>query len=106
MTESAEGYFLVAFAINAVSPDRAQTEWTVAALGTDGNWYQWDGAIIHPFHTIPIEHPAPPIPDGWIEHIQEIAGRDMSHAAPTVSLIEALGIKAKPQPSLPIPRRF
>lgn len=98
---SAEGYFLIAHAVNAISSDRARVEWEVASETTDGRWVTNEGMEVYPFYTQPITTPTPAIPEGWIEHIHTLA--DASRPPP-ISLAEALGIR--PAPSAPIVRRF
>lgn len=104
-----DGYYLCAFAVDCVSLERARVEWTVVAQGPDGNWYDWQGHKIHPFYTVKIKQLDLSIPDGWIEHIQDLAQRDMANAAPAFDLTEALGlhnVRPQAQPSLSFPRRL
>lgn len=100
-------YSLCAFATNCTSPERAEVEWTLASLGPDGEWYQWDGQHIVPFFTTPIDCPDIPIPDGWIDHIQVIAKRTMrKHAEPAFDLTAALGLHEAKVPAKPFARRI
>lgn len=104
---SSEGYYLIAHCTNAVSLERTEVQWEVASQAVTGDWYTNDGTRVTPFLTIPIDQPTPTIPEGWIEHLHELARKHAcANRAPTISLAEALGIKPKPQPSTPIVRRF
>jgi hypothetical protein len=106
MTTSVEGYFLVAHCVNAVSLDRAEVYWEVASESISGEWYTNSGNQITPFLTIPITDPTPKIPEGWIEHLHELARKfACANPEPKISLLETLGL-AKPKAPQPIHRRF
>lgn len=98
---------LIAFTTNATSIERACIEWTIAAQGLDGNWYQWDGQRLYPFFTTPIYLPTCKIPEGWIEHLQSITRHTMhEHAAPIIDLATALGLREARPTVKPFPRRL
>ncbi len=104
--------FLIAFATNCVSIERAEIEWTVAAQGPDSGWYDWDGREFRPFWTISFDDLAKgfiwedvTMPPGWIEHIQSIARHNMrKHAEPTFDLAAAMRLGKAP--AKPFPRRL
>ena len=95
MSDSADGYYLDAYCLNATSLTRAEVEWIVVFKDLDGNWVDRDGHTIHAFHVQPITDPLPAIPEGWIEYLHTEANRLCR--TPKVDLIEALGLTlAKP----------
>ena len=100
-------YHLIAFATNCVSIERAEIEWTLATRGLDGEWYQWDGQLIYPFHVVPIDIPEIEIPPGWIDHIQSTAARDVrQRAKPSIDLASMMGLNKPAQPAKPFARRI
>lgn len=104
---SAEGYFIIAHAVNATDIQRATVELEVASETTDGRWITNNGDEVWPFWKQPIEFETPNMPDNWIDHLHNIANRQFK-SAPTLSLAEALGFTSKPKPkdtSSPFPRR-
>lgn len=100
-----DGYFLVAHCVNATDAQRAEVEWEVAAQGIDGRWYTNDTREVWPFHIQPINDPTPPIPDGWIDHLHDIARQQFRPP----SLSDILGLSTARRsavPTAPIKRRF
>jgi hypothetical protein len=90
---------LVAFAVNCVSEEDAEVEFAIASQDLEGNWVDWQGRTLVPFWTWKINGDlldlmgAIEIPQGWIEHIHEIARKSVSkHKAPEISLADRLGI--------------
>ena len=100
---SAEGYYIIAHCVNAVSYDRAEVVLDVASESTDGAWWTTDGREVWPFWKQPIEFETPPIPEGWIEHLHDIARRVLP---PRIDLAEALGLRKSAHTPPPLPRRL
>jgi hypothetical protein len=63
--------YLIAHVVNAHS-DQSEVELEVASLSANDAWYTNDGRQVWPFWWQPIET-VPAIPEGWVEHIQEMA---------------------------------
>jgi len=102
---SIEGYYLGAYCINATSLARAEVEWIVVFMSLSGEWVDRDGAVVYPFHVQPITDPTPTIPEGWIEHLHDLAHRNQSlMAEPKADLLTALGIR--PRAPMKIDRRI
>lgn len=103
-------YHLIAFVVDAVSYDRARVEWAVATQDANDDWYDWNGQKLYPFETINLDElgwgwDEVIVPEGWIEHIQQIAQRDLRNRAPTFDLTTALGLH-EAKPVRPFPRRL
>lgn len=78
MSERKATLHLVAFCTDAVSYNRAEIRFCIAYKNADDEWEDHFGNIVIPFWTIPFDKPQVEIPEGWIEHIHELA---MKHAA-------------------------
>ncbi len=103
---SAEGYYIVAHVTNAISPDRAEVELAIASESIDGNWFTTEGTEVWPFWKQPIEFAAPSIPEGWIEHLHQLANK-RAVGASRFDLASALGIMRKLHaPTPPMKRRL
>lgn len=101
---SAEGYYLIAHCVNATDSLRAEVEWEVASEAADGRWFTNDGHEVWPFATFPIDQATPAIPEGWIEHLHELAQRMLP---PRIDLATALGLRQPAASALPpLPRRL
>ena len=96
---------LIAFATQCTSQADARIEWTLATQDPDGDWTDWNGRQLHPFHTEAIALPPVTLPDGWVDHIQDICRQEMFRR-PVVDLTEMLGLRKPPAPSAPFPRRL
>lgn len=107
-------YHLIAFAVDAISCDRARVEWAVATQDANGDWYDWNGQKLYPFWTTDFGSldlgpgfvmEDMPIPNGWIEHIHSLAQHDLHNRAPAFDLATALGLH-EAKPTKPFPRRI
>ena len=109
MTEH-EGYFLAAYAVDAVDLSRARVEWIIVHRATNGDWHDNDGNRILAFYTEPIATPQPSIPEGWLDYVhaeaQKMAKARFENMRPTglAALLNARP-KAEATPTTPIPRR-
>lgn len=96
--------FLIAHVTNALSFESAEIELEVATRSGD-NWYTNDGQQVWPFWSSPITF-AEPIPEGWLEHLQEEANRYAgSHGGRRQSLVASLGLANLRPATAPIRRR-
>jgi hypothetical protein len=100
---SVDGYYLGAICTNATSASRAEVEWVVVFRDLDDRWVDRDGNPLWPFHVQPITQALPLIPEGWIDHLHDLAGEFTPPPAKT-QLLEVLGLQ--PKPLAPIQRRL
>jgi hypothetical protein len=98
---------LVAYAINAVSPDRAEVVIAVAEKDHNGDWRETvEGQVVYPFWDVSLENLAhtdigglyypTQVPAQWIEHLQSIPVTPRQKT----SLIDLLGLNRPKVPSL------
>lgn len=95
-----EGYYLVAYVVNAQSHETAEVLWAVASQAVSGSWWTTEGQEIWPFYTEEIKQPTPSIPEGWLD---ELATKAASYASqhkeppPTaLALLTKLGLGRRP----------
>lgn len=103
-----EGYFLGAYAVNAIDYERARVEWIIVHESIDGKWCDNDGNEVLVFFTEPITIPSPTIPEGWIEHVHEEAQRierDRRDNMRPSGLAALIAAKPKPEPIPTLTRR-
>ena len=102
---------LVAHVVNAKSVEDAEVVYDIAFVNPQGEWETNFGELVLPFWTELLQTPiltlAPPIPEGWIDHIHVMAQKQASakRDAMRPSGLAALLARTKPAPTPTIPRR-
>lgn len=89
--------YLIAHVINAISLETASIELEVASKDHEGRWRTNDGAEVWPFWMQEI-NAEPEMPDDWINHLHQIAAKQIHKRAPEVSqggLLNLLGLAPK-----------
>jgi len=108
---------LVAYVVNATSPERAQVVLTVATRDVDDEWYDNHDMHVIPFwavalsdlYTVPadgigyLSMEVPPIPTGWLNHLQSEADKFAAKATAHKGsgLLASLGFALPTQPITP-----
>lgn len=88
--------YLIAHAVNAVSHETVEIELEVASPSPDGNWYTNDGMRVTPFWSVVIdESEVPTMPEGWIEHLHELARKSAVGRSPLVDIRSMLSLPPK-----------